>query len=277
MAARYRILPGFWPGTAGKLFVLTLEPQAACNGIVFIVPPFAEELNRSRRTMFRLAVQSACAGYRVISADLFGTGDSDGNFGDASWEIWCEDLVQLVAQQVPVASNEKIAVVAVRLGALLALDVLSKSERSVSKLVLWQPVTNGSRYISQFLRLRTMSEKLFQSGNGETVGELRDRLAKGNSLEVAGYELTPMLADSIAALDIRDSFFNRDTSIAWIDIVGNPSARPPASSEQLVAEIEERGARVELTAMHSPQFWATPEIVVAEELVDATTRRLIEV
>ena len=55
-------------------------------------PPFAEELNKSRRMVSMQARQFCHTAYAVLIVDLFGTGDSEGNFGDTDWEILQNDM-----------------------------------------------------------------------------------------------------------------------------------------------------------------------------------------
>ena len=79
-----------------------------------------------------------------------------------------------------------------RAGSLLAADWL-KSNSEHPPLLLWQPVKNGQQHLVQFLRLKAVNEMLAASGNGG-VAKLREELAAGQALEIAGYELSPGMA-----------------------------------------------------------------------------------
>jgi hypothetical protein len=73
--------PAFIDGSGGRLFTLYFAPDAAVSargGLLFI-PPFAEELNRSRHMVVKTARALAAAGWGVLLLDLFGTGDSEGD------------------------------------------------------------------------------------------------------------------------------------------------------------------------------------------------------
>ena len=67
-------------GLAGKIFVLEFVPSGTSRGSIIIVPPFAEEMNRSRKMLSAQARRLMQIGYRVWLPDLFGTGDSQGDF-----------------------------------------------------------------------------------------------------------------------------------------------------------------------------------------------------
>ena len=59
---------------------------------VLVVPPFAEELNKCRRMLALTTRQLSMQGCDVLWPDLYGTGDSAGEFGDAVWADWVADL-----------------------------------------------------------------------------------------------------------------------------------------------------------------------------------------
>ena len=273
MTGSYRVQPRYWQGIAGKLFVLEVEPEVERRGTVFIVPPFAEEMNRVRRTVFLQATRLSSAGFRVILVDQFGTGDSEGEFSDATWDIWLEDFINLIAESTG-ASKEPLSIIAIRLGALLSLEILADRRIEAAQLIFWQPVTDGERFLTQFLRLRTMSGMLSKSDTRENLAKLREQLALGQVLEVAGYELMPSLAKRISSLSMIDLISKNEPPITWIDAVSVPNGQLSTHSEQVAARIESRGGAVKLKSMQSPQFWSTPEIVVAENFVMETTRLL---
>ena len=56
------------------------------------IPAFAEEMNKSRRMLAMQAQAFAGQGYAVLVLDLFGTGDSSGDFGEATWDIWLQNI-----------------------------------------------------------------------------------------------------------------------------------------------------------------------------------------
>ena len=75
--------PFFLDRASGSLFAIHHRAGAAPCGTVLFIPPFAEEMNRARRMVALQARDLAAAGWDVLQLDLFGTGDSQGDFGDA--------------------------------------------------------------------------------------------------------------------------------------------------------------------------------------------------
>src|SRR3546814_18352731 len=108
-------------------------------------------MNRSRRMAALQARALAALGIDVLLLDLFGTGDSAGDFRDARWEIWREDAMAAVAW-LGARCGGRVGLWGLRLGTLLAAEVAA--EMQAPRLLLWQPVLSGERHLTQFLRLR---------------------------------------------------------------------------------------------------------------------------
>src|SRR5512133_1710196 len=89
----------YLPFAAGRRFCLLHAPDAAAprRGAVVYVHPFAEEMNKSRRAVALQARALAQAGYAVLQIDLHGCGESSGDFGDATWASWIDDVVAACA------------------------------------------------------------------------------------------------------------------------------------------------------------------------------------
>jgi exosortase A-associated hydrolase 2 len=73
------------------LFYPTLGDKL--HGLMLFIHPFAEEMNKSRRMAAIQARAFAQAGYAVLQIDLKGCGDSSGDFGDATWQHWVNDVL----------------------------------------------------------------------------------------------------------------------------------------------------------------------------------------
>ena len=78
--------PLFIDRPGGDLFALYHPPRRAPQGGVVYIPPFAEEMNRSRRMAALQARALAESGWGVLTIDPYGCGDSAGDFADARWD-----------------------------------------------------------------------------------------------------------------------------------------------------------------------------------------------
>ncbi len=250
--------------------------RAHGEACVIVVPPFAEEMNRSRRMWSLLAAQLAGAGIDTLIPDLHGTGESDGDFADARWDSWREDLDRACAF-ARAEGVRRIALLGVRLGALLALDYLQRDfADGIAQLILWQPVLDGRQHMNQFLRLKLAAGLRQAASVKETTASLRERIARGETLEVAGYELT---ANLLAALDSLDGQSLAPTAVArvdWLEVSsGEPAALAPVSG-RIIETWRTAGVNVNAHAVRGEAFWALQEITIAPELITLTQHVAIE-
>ncbi|MEM6640649.1 MAG: hydrolase 2, exosortase A system-associated [Pseudomonadota bacterium] len=259
--------PGFLSTQYGQAFFLTYPAVTDANHrAVLVLPAFAEEMNKCRRQVALTARALARAGLSVYLPDLIGTGDSDGNFGDATLAIW-QDTLTVALDSIHKRGHSDVAWLCVRGGALLADGMLRAGAPAPSRMVLWQPVLSGKTMLSQFLRLKAMSA-MTRAQSAPSVSELRKQLASGSPVEVAGYELNPALVSGVDALNVRQ--MAPVGSIDWL-VVQDDEALPAAVSTASAAMADQHGALNVETVPGSP-FWSTAEIAVAPEL----TRRTVE-
>lgn len=257
------------PG-GGYRFTLRYEPDPDrdAQGTVILAPPFAEEMNRCRRMTSLAARRLVGLGWRVLVRDLHGCGDSSGDFADASWQTWLDDLGTLV-DEAP--ADQPLWLWGVRAGALLLPSMLQR--RCDANVLLWQPALAGQTVLSQFLRLKTVAAALSGEERSD-VNSLRASLFAGQPQEVAGYTINLELAAGLegSPLTLTEAFRGR---VVWLEVAG---AEPPSllpAGERLRGEWAARGLAVEAAAVAGSQFWQTQETTECIALLDATERLLL--
>ena len=258
-------------GAGGQRYCLYQPAVGACRGALVYVPPFAEEMNKSRRMAALLALELARHGIATLRIDLHGCGDSSDDFADARWDGWRDD-VGLACAWLEQRSGHRPALLGLRLGALLAMDYAAHAPQADAprQLILWQPVLDGATFLTQFLRLRMAGAMMSGAGAAEnSTAALRAMLADGEALEVAGYELSSKLALSSDALKLAP-LGRAGCALHWFDIGQPERALSPATAKALAA-LRERGAEVELSHIDGPAFWASQEIATCQPLLEATT------
>ena len=259
----HRIEPDFITGGAGKIFVLLRAPAGA-RQIVLLVPPFAEEMNKCRRQYTEMAALLAEAGIASLSFDLFGTGDSSGEFGEADWDIWRRDVLA-ARDHARSLGFERHCLLATRLGCALAADVLERERGSFARSVFWQPTMSGKQAMTQFLRLRTAAS-MMSAGAAETADSLKSKLVRDGSLEIAGYEVSEALwrgAESIRLADLMSPGLG-ELKVFEIGRRREDGTSPAVAKLLQRARdigVEAHGARIE-----GEPFWTTTEIVVNPSL-----------
>lgn len=253
-----------------KLFYLLFQPsEVEARGSVLFLPPFTEEMNKSRHIVAVQARDIAAKGYNVLLLDLTGCGDSGGEFVDASWQIWLQDAAFAVHTLTNLGAGPLIFW-GLRMGALLACE-LSQSRTDVEKLILWQPTLNGEQQIDQFLRLRTVLSVV----NGQEPFDrktLWNELRSGRSLEIAGYELSSTMALEMAKRRLND--LRPGCPVHWLEIGNLPNRRFSVASENVIRNWRGQGSRVEVMSVQGEPFWRIPEAGINPELQSNTLELL---
>jgi exosortase A-associated hydrolase 2 len=216
-------------------------------------------MNKSRRMSARLARRLAQRGWRVVQRDLRGCGDSAGEFRDARWADWLDDL----RAELDTAPPGPLWLWGVRAGALLAAALAQR--RPDANLLLWQPVANGAQHLQQFLRLHAGARIVGASKGSETTPA--QALRAGAMVEVGGYELGPALAGGLeqARLELPAGFGGR---VVWFEISPDLPAEPSPAARRVVERLAESGIAVTLEALSGPPFWQTQEIEDCDVLLE---------
>jgi exosortase A-associated hydrolase 2 len=256
----------FLPGRSGQRFCV-YHPGSPDGPAMVYAHPFCEEMNKSRRMAALQSRRFAAAGYAVLQIDLFGCGDSTGDFIDARWETWKEDLRTAIAWLKPRARGP-LGLWGLRLGATLAADVARDPGLGVEHLVLWQPVVSGELFITQFLRLRLAAEMLADGAAQSGVRGLRESLRGGAAQEIGGYDLHPELAAGIDALRLAE-LVPAVARVHCLEVSGAEPRLTPASQRAMEAW-RAKGLSVRAAAVAGEPFWSTLEITECEALLDAT-------
>jgi exosortase A-associated hydrolase 2 len=252
------------------------HPNKECRGVFIYVHPFGDEMNKSRRMVALQARAFAAMGFGVLQMDLFGCGDSNGEFGNARWDIWKQDL-EIARSWLENRAAAPVSLWGLRLGALLALDFARSSTNIIDKIILWQPVISGELFLTQFLRLRLANE-MFAGGLEKTTGTqaMRSSLAVGERLVVAGYELTSELTVAIDSLRAIKLLVPK-VPVHWFEIVSESGRTMPPAGAKVVRAWEKEGSNLQVHLVPCVPFWATQEISECPELISATARILSKV
>ncbi len=260
----------FLEGTAGGLFCTGFlhDQEKQPRRKFLIISPFAEELNKSRHVLAALCLALGEGGHDVLMPDLYGTGDSAGDFGEATLEIWRRDIDNSIAHLNP---KDGLELIGLRAGALLAADAAER--HPVQSLTLLHPVVEGRQQLTQMLRLR-LAGGLTAGGKKETASQLRQRLAQGEGLEIAGYRLSGRLAADLEGLSLKGMALGGVERINWIELA--PEAERPLmpASQAVIAAWGEHRSGISTTVIACDQFWATQEIAHCPGLVHATLQQL---
>lgn len=223
-----------------------------------------------------VAMQSralAKMGYNVLLFDLFGTGDSSGEFAEATWSIWQQNI-QTVVDWLTQQNITTIDLWGLRTGNLLAMEYASGSQQKIGRLLCWQPVLNGDVFVTQFLRLRVAAAMMDNQAPREKISDLKAKLLAGQSLEVAGYGLTKYLLEPLMNMKADQVQLPSGLEIAIIEVVANPETGVGTSYNQFIKQLKDKNISTTMTKAVGELFWASQEIGFAPDLIDSTNKIL---
>lgn len=244
----------------------------SCHGSLLWLPPFAEEANCARRHIVAAARECQALGYASLLIDPFGTGESDGDFNQATWDIWRHNVID-AARWLREHDAAPLWLVGVRAGALLAADVVS--EILPAGMACWQPVSAGRMVLDNFLRMKLAAEWA-QSGSANAIDiltRLREELSTGLTVEVAGYELSASLAGALAE---RTLSWSSQSCARLACIEFRPHIAEPASAQhtpavaRLCDGFRSAGMHLASAVCEAPAFWQMHETPLTPGLGRAT-------
>jgi uncharacterized protein len=240
------------------------------SGAVIYLHPFAEEMNKSRRMAALQARAMSEAGYAVLQIDLLGCGDSSGDFGDATWAIWCNDVLA-AHQWLRLQTNAPLILWGLRAGCLLAANAAVNLPEGTN-FIFWQPVVSGRQHWQQFIRLKMAGE--IASGQSKGVTEqLRQQVAAGKNVEIAGYSVSAKLAEGLEQAELHPPE-HRPWLMAWFEVSLREEATIAPIALKHIEHWQLAGFDVTAKVIHGPGFWQTTEIEDAPDLIVATLSAL---
>ncbi len=246
---------------------------ATALGAVLYIHPFAEEMNKSRRMAAMQSRKLASAGYAVLQIDLRGCGDSSGDFGDATWQDWVDDVVR-GAHWLSERVDAPLWLWGLRAGCLLVTAAAPLLPRQ-PHLLLWAPTSSGKQAWQQFMRMKAAAD--MAGGQAKTVLEaLRADLAQGRAVEIAGYTVSSELARGLeqAALDPCGPMPPEGVRLESLDLSTRDDAELSPVARKTLTTWTTAGWNARGQVVRGPAFWQTTEIEDAPELLDATLTAL---
>lgn len=259
----------FLPAADGQRFCLFHEPRGVAKGALLYLHPFAEEMNKARRMAALQARLLAENGYAVLQIDLHGCGDSSGDFGDATWETWLQD-VHAAHDWLRQRCTAPLWLWGLRIGCLLAAEAARRIDIPANFL-FWQPVISGKQFLQQFLRLKVAGEMLGGESKG-VMEALKLRLGAGQAVEIAGYALSAGMARGLESTELAPPV--QPGHLHWLEVSARPEATLAPASLKRIEQWQAAGFTVESAVLPAPTFWQTTEIEEAPALLDVTLAAL---
>lgn len=160
--------------------------------LTVICPPLFSDYMRTHLVLRELAMALAERGQHVLRFDYRGTGDSFGELGEVTVSDWLEDIALAVREGREISGSRMVRLLGVRAGALLACAA-ARASSDVQRLVLWDPVPEGTGYLESLRRFQMAAlERNYYLGRAERREAMH---------EYAGYTLSERMVEEFHLLD----------------------------------------------------------------------------
>lgn len=255
--------------------VLRWQPQNGLRARVVFFPPYGDEMNQTRR-MYRLTAEVLAAhGIASCMFDLKGTGDSTADFMQASVTAWLDDCRTIIT---PLAEESlPLVFIGCRLGAALAVQTSMALATPLASFVAWAPLWKGALQLGGLLRAARMARLARDQSAQPTQGvasatdDPKQYWAAGKPAWLAGYPVSPRLAEELQALDANEAPMARQATLFELRALGVDD--PDAVSEAMKGRAQawrQEGVPTRARVVQAPSFWNVIDLVDVPELVDAT-------
>ncbi len=129
----------------------TPPASGKAEAVVVLCYPFGQEYMRAHRAFRQVALLLGRRGVGVLRFDYWATGDSAGDGRKVGLRRWVEDVRTAMAEARRRAQVERVRLGGLRLGSALAV-LAAEGCPEVERLVLWDPVVRGSRFVEELSR-----------------------------------------------------------------------------------------------------------------------------
>ncbi|MCU1338402.1 MAG: hypothetical protein JWO19_3983 [Bryobacterales bacterium] len=237
-------------------------PETACAPTgVLIVPPFGWEDVCSYRPLRSLGRTLAASGIPVLRYDLPGTGDSSGDALDSGlFEAWIQSVDDAASQLRDATGVENVAVVGIRLGAMLAVSAAGRGS-NLQDLVLWGPAATGRAMLRELRAFSNMERREYANGDSTPPQPIP-------GLEIGGFLIAPQTRRILETLDLSALPRMQGRRVLFL------SRDDLAPDRRLIRALRSAGCTVEVgTGSGYAAMMAVPHEAIPPE---ATGRAIVE-
>ncbi len=240
------MLPIFFGESAHQLYGVYHPPtgRAQRERAILICAPIGQEYMRAHRALKVLAQSLAKRGWHVLRFDYSGCGDSAGDFEDIKLQDLTASIRSAALELMAMTRLSKIDLLGLRLGATLAS--LASQGLATEQLLLWDPICQGSRYLTELeqgdAKLERLHDPYFRQQSPLQASELPGS-------EFMGYFYSSSFLSELAQLDLLK------IAVPVADSVYLFTSHQETAWDQLASYYSSSGLSVTCKQIDSPSEW----------------------
>ncbi len=233
----------FGPEEARLFGVLHVPGDGVARAGVVICPPLGRQHLDTYRGLKLLAQHLCSRGFAVLRFDYRGTGDSTADqCRDSAVEGYLESI-QTAVDYLRASGAQSVALIGLRVGALLAATAAASIE-GLDGLILWDPATDGRRYLREQQALYQMTV------GGQDADELPP---EPGTVPLLGITLSTTAAAGLRALKMPAAAGSTPALVL---------IRPEHAEDRRLADLRAAGNCAVQEIAGQPEFVEPPSIVV---------------
>jgi len=204
--------------------------------------------------MFRvLSDRLSRGGVSVLRFDYHATGDSAGEDHEGDIEGWITDVLQAHTELVRRSACARSSWFGLRLGASLAALAAGRVVGPRPRLVLWDPVVDGPRYLADLTRAHVEGAKASWGPRWVIEEGLRRKATVESEAEALGFPLTDTLKRQLREMTASSFGSVRAARVTLFSREG------PNHLEGLDHALVASGLEVAVRPIHAEIDWTTNE------------------
>lgn len=237
-----------------RLFGVLYTPGGRAERAVVICPAVGPESLATYSNDVALARALASCGIAAYRFHYRGTGHSDGDEGETSFETMRDDAIAAAGRLADEFEEEPV-LMGTRLGGLVAAS--AAAEYGGGPLVLWAPVLEGRRFFREAWR----ASKVFDIREGPRTKEptlsedagasFSEVLERDGKVDVLGYPISRAFYDSTVERTLLREAGHRGRRVLLV----HGGADPSGEVDRTAAELRERGCDVDLETLPDSIVW----------------------
>lgn len=224
--------------------------------IICCAPIFEEKLH-SHRILVNFSRYAVGQGFPVLRFDYFGDGESDGLFEQASLSTRINDIKSAIHIAKEKFGTSKVFLLGLRMGASLAILSSEIVKDDVCGLIACAPIIDVKTYILNLLRGNLSWQMVVHKKILFNKNELAEKIMRGDTVNVEGYEIGRPLFEDCLDIDIRDKI--EAVSIPTLILEISPLGEKSKQFQMLCNTFN--NTNVEAIAIQEREFWKPQKIV----------------